>query len=907
MEPGDSLDGGMPGGEDAPAGEPYEDGDYFDEGLEEEEGMLDADHPMLARIQAALTKQLENNLARARVDIGNKAEELKQARKEREDLGVELYQVQQGLAKLQMHLEKTHENHNLISQMREQAEADLQRIRQEHGGSLRDVKTYRSKYDKYQVELDKLNLTLVEVSKYTEDMQGEIAITRRATYKAEEDITKMETGKKQQDLLIDRLNEQLKGLHEKYQLYEAQLLAQKEETRAAGTTLGDANREMEQIQFEKKQLLNQWRSALIGMQRRDEALQATMEAIRKQQEQDAALDGEMLGIRKALAGSQERHENLTNRHRRVLADRQEGERVIDQNTEKHKKLNDKFAMCKKALDQTDRELTKAQQDHQAAVDDVSFVEAKIQKVAAEVRRLEEDKLNSVSEQTSLDKSAQNLKAAIERKNAAIADKQIAAATLENDLSRIRVDTLNTAASNVVLKQRLEQMTGELKGKDSLIQKYEQEIRRRNDEIEKKEHQVSVLNRKLDAMKEKAGIDAARAQQEEEEAMGPLEATIRELQAELATKGKESDEMQRRWIHGQTELVAVENDNAAKAETTLELKSRITILSQKRIRIDQQFETVQRELADLQRGMDSMHIDMTKMNALIAKHRRLRETLADDNHQLEQAFVHRLADMEADAARMEAAVVDLKAEKERLLTEVAESEREMMLWEKKISLERETQAALDPEVGATEVKAMQKEIHRMKLRFAQLKKREEHMLGEMERAIYKRDNIESKGKTATLRKSGETQASLRKSVAELSKKLKLTTHDANATLVNVQRLREHQTAVASELEQLHARKRELAAQEDSVYAAIQTQEIERAFHETETQKNQQIVQTLQSALTGAGDVGTEHELREQLRAAEDEMSRAADVAQTLVGAFPSLEHQLRAVLLPASVQSSLAAP
>lgn len=79
------------------------------------------------------------------------AEELKLARKEREDLGVELYTVQQGLAKLQMQLEKTHENHNLISQMRERAELELANARNDHVGSLKDVKTYRSKYDKYKV------------------------------------------------------------------------------------------------------------------------------------------------------------------------------------------------------------------------------------------------------------------------------------------------------------------------------------------------------------------------------------------------------------------------------------------------------------------------------------------------------------------------------------------------------------------------------------------------------------------------------------------------------------------------------------------------------------------------------------------------------------------------------------
>merc|ERR1711998_309914 len=85
---------------------------------------------------------------------------------------------------------------------------------------------------------------------------------------------------------------------------------------------------------------------------------------------------------------------------------------------------------------------------------------------------------------------------------------------------------------------------------------------------------------------------------------------------------------------------------------------------------------------------------------------------------------------------------------RLLLDVVEAEKQTMLMEKRIALERETQAALNPEVGAAEVRAMQREIHRMRLRYAQLQRRQEQMITEMERAIYKRDNIEAKGKIAS---------------------------------------------------------------------------------------------------------------------------------------------------------------
>lgn len=71
------------------------------------------------------------------------------------------------------------------------------------------------------------------------------------------------------------LQETLKSQGQQVALYEAQLAAQRRETQAAQDTLSEAASEMEAINFEKKQLTLQWKSSLIGMARRDEALQVS--------------------------------------------------------------------------------------------------------------------------------------------------------------------------------------------------------------------------------------------------------------------------------------------------------------------------------------------------------------------------------------------------------------------------------------------------------------------------------------------------------------------------------------------------------------------------------------------------------------------------------------------------------
>ena len=58
----------------------------------------------------------------------------------------------------------------------------------------------------------------------------------------------------------------------------------------------------------------------------------------------------------------------------------------------------------------------------------------------------------------------------------------------------------------------------------------------------------------------------------------------------------------------------------------------------------------------------------------------------------------------------------------------------MLWQKKAKLEKATQDALDPEVGMAEGRSMQKEIHRMKLRYSTLKREQENMIKEMRKKM-----------------------------------------------------------------------------------------------------------------------------------------------------------------------------
>jgi len=634
-------------------------------------------------------------------------------------------------------------------------------------------------------------------------------------------------------------------------------------------------------------LLQQWKVALVGMQRRDEALQATEEALLKQRQQEMALDAEITGTKKIIKQEEEKNEVLTATEGKLDAE----SRLVDSSMvackEREERHHEKFAMLSKSLEQTDDELAKVVQQEVALDHEVRTLEAQVQKIIMETKKLQSSTLTNLGEQVAVEKGVANTNLLAEKIRAQREEMEMAAAQMHNELARIRVDTLNTMSHNSQLGGQLKALNEELTEKDTLMGKYEQESRRRNIEIEKKQHELDLLNKKFDAfMMQRAGVA------ELDEDAGPLEATIVHLKRELLTKQTENAEMQRVWIKAQTELVNLANSNQNVGEQLHDTRAKVSILKQKQKRLESQFAKDGNEAKELERATASLHHELTKMNTLCNDYEKKQYQYVDDNFLMETDFVEKLKLMELEAVSAEGQIVELKAQKERLLLDAVEAEKQIMLIEKKIALERETQAALDPDVGAAEVRAMQREIHRMRLRYTQLQRRQEQMIIEMERAIYKRDNIQAKGKLAAL-KSGAlpTHAALAKEVTELQSKLRGTTHDANMTQVAIGKLKEKLASDALTLEESERNLYGFREQLKRMSSATAIEDLQQFLQAKEIKKFQRLIRSWVAASEGIYQARSAEVLHGQLQDSSDVSSRLERIVHDL-----SAEFSLHAPLL-----------
>ena len=851
---------------------------------------LDPESTVLEPVQRRIESQLRKHLHDLTLQLHETGNEVKMIRQRREDCGVELYNVQQHLAKLQESLERGHDNYVAIQRLHDEKLKEKTELAAQSDAVQRSIDEMNKRYQKYQNDLDKLSETLMKVEQFNEQIQSEIQIERRAAYKEEDNIAKLEKAKVKQDKLVDALNERIKTLSEQHASLSAQMAAQRDETNLARRTLSEALTEMEAINFEKKQLMQQWKTSIIGMQRRDEAMRSTEEALDEQKEALQALDNEIVGYRQNIKKAQNENAKLSNVLSKTENEVNILEKQIDQMLEKKQKTTQKFGILKQSLDQTDSENKALDVEIKNLNNEIEAVSKKSQKAAKDVVDMENRVMETLNKQTTLKKGSQSALQDIEKLRNLIREKEMQVTNMENELARIRVDTLQTQSHNEVLKQTVEELEKELQSRDSLVEKMQTNIRRRHDEIERKQKQLDQLNRQFDAIIALQGSD-------EGEHVGPLEATINNLSKSITQKSTENDQLQHEWIKLQTELVNGKNYNHQLREAIHELQAQCTILSQKRQRLANQTNREKTEIQTLESSTQNMHLAMKRINTLICKNSNNQQEIANETFGLENELIERLQERKREALQLEQRVDDIRQTKADLLSQILNAERDVMFWEKKIQIAKETELALDPNVGKDEINRMKREIYIMEQRLTNLQREQKQKVEEMQKLVDHRDVLRTKGQAIqNATKSGQrgvTKATVNKDNARLVSELETKKADAQAKERQIKDCLNNTEKTAQETEQLGQEIDGISMAINELQHQLDIQNQERVRTTEEKARKQRTLQRLRDAEKGLYKLSTSPESINEERKKFDTRKRTMVVVmQELVQRYPQLNDEIQ---------------
>ncbi|XP_076463938.1 coiled-coil domain-containing protein 40-like isoform X2 [Babylonia areolata] len=661
---GDGGDGDS--GDDDDDEEEEEEEDVGDtEGSDDEDQqmvIMDPDHPLMKRFQAAFKSHLEKQDTKLMLELKELVATLKSKKVEREDLGVELYGTQQDLARHQMNLECLHDHFTDMSQQRFRKEEQLREVRALYRDTLLTFNKEKQRAADLLVELENLALRLFYMGNAKDDIRGDIGVMRRAAEKVESQVTRAEKEKQKQDLYVDRLVERVDKLSEEMAMYEAQIIAQGQETRAAQDALMEANVEMLAIGLEKKQLYQQWTSSLIGMRRRDEAHAAMQLAEHQQEQMVLTLEMEIEGYKKSILKAQEENEKLTLILNRTERDIENTRKLLVQCNGDLDALKARFTTYTRVLQETEQALLRAIADKTLKENELDALRKQIQAQCQEKMSLEDQIMERLQSQMTLNNSANYTLKLTEKAREQSRRLESQIVDMENNIAKDTLEAVTIRARLEELGKLHDGLDSKIKEKNNIISRSEMEIHRMNATDERQQNLIDFYSKKLDAMiSASGGVE-----------LGPLEIQINSVLKSIDKLQHESLELQQRWLRRQTELVRLCHDKDAQSSGLDNLKSKLTILSQKKIRLENEIEGQNREIGDVHRTVRTMETDIWKLNVLLFKERDKDHQVEQDNILKENVFIADLKAAEKASIELTEKLEKVTEEKESLLNKLFEA-------------------------------------------------------------------------------------------------------------------------------------------------------------------------------------------------------------------------------------------
>ncbi|ESL10458.1 hypothetical protein TRSC58_01809 [Trypanosoma rangeli SC58] len=224
------------------------------------------------------------------------------------------------------------------------------------------------------------------------------------------------------------------------------------------------------------------------------------------------------------------------------------------------------------------------------------------------------------------------------------------------------------------------------------------------------------------------------------------------------------------------------------------------------------------------------------------------------------------------------------------------ERDILFWERKIQIAKETEMALDPTVGRAEVEKMRKEIGIMGKRMNELQREQRFLIDEMQRSIDHREIIRTKGQaiqTATKKnKRGATRLDVDKESTRMFRELNEKRQEAQ---LKEKLIRDSLAAIEKKTNEVETTQREVENLDEQIaelQAQLTSTQKESDQLEDEKRIKNTTLQRLRDAEKGAYKLSVSpEELNKEVTQLEEKRQALMEIMEDLTNRYPELAEDL----------------
>nr|NP_001104357.1 lethal (2) 41Ab, isoform A [Drosophila melanogaster]EDP28115.1 lethal (2) 41Ab, isoform A [Drosophila melanogaster] len=697
----------------------------------EELALLPPNHPLLSKFQVCL----KGHLIRTKREIENEIAEIKHHVKlreqRREEQGLTLYDMQQKMKfqeKQIMELSAVIEKH---LKNRQDEEFNTKTLKAENEEKIKLTKSQKTLYHERMAELGDMQSLGSNIKKWACSVEDEVKNAKRIVSRDAQLQDQLSQEKRKSDILFYRLDIEIKKRENELLSICEEEATMKEVINILNMSIANANTDLEVLQNEHKRLTQAWNEVIIAIQLRDKILFQVQDAARKHREAMKHNIAGIEAIKKQIGKEMELNKKLDSFKQRLADETSSLRRECQDESESLLKMQAKLDDLPEFLNTTETDLQDALREGSHLFTEVRKLDIALDKYLTQKFRTEETILRLAQDHLITDKATAYRLKLLGKSQEKRRNVDLSLSKVQNQLSlsmleveKLRCVVFNERAYNDSTKTKL-------KSAENKSSTLENGLKKIHIQIEIKMKLYEKINCKIEEMDHLFG-DASG---------NPTDLKIKQLEKSIHIGELQVREHQQFWIMLQNHFVNLSqkrNDQLNEIQVT---RKQLSIIRQKSLKSDQELEISHRKAKELQIFIKKFTSKLELLNDKIYKkriHHDVEET-EFDHEQAEQTQKLKIAELEI--LKLEGKIVELQNEIELHKDYVIDKHRETLSWETKYKMIEETikWAKLERSVKG-EIGLMKTEIHRMNIRYSQLKRAQESLVLDLEHCVMHREQI-----------------------------------------------------------------------------------------------------------------------------------------------------------------------
>lgn len=237
-----------------------------------EPGILNANHPLLEKFQASLRAHLLRVQHKLEEEIADIDHSLNVKKDERENLGAELYDLQQKIHSQRQTMEEILLKSKESTEKRAKHEENIKFLRENYDELNDDFKKKKQRHNEHLVNLDNLQVLENNIDKWAKEIQNEIEVAKRVVSKDTQDKIAVADEKRKTDMFLYNMETELRKRENELGMLTDQIKEQDVINKTLIQCLVDANIDLDSLQTEHKRLMLAWNQVIVGVEQRDKVL-----------------------------------------------------------------------------------------------------------------------------------------------------------------------------------------------------------------------------------------------------------------------------------------------------------------------------------------------------------------------------------------------------------------------------------------------------------------------------------------------------------------------------------------------------------------------------------------------------------------------------------------------------------